>query len=96
MNCSFYELRHKEVINRTNGCRIGFVDDLDIDVECARINALIIYGGFRLFGFFGKKNDYIIPWKNIGVVGEDTILVDWNVPKPPSNRIFGNRKYKRK
>jgi YlmC/YmxH family sporulation protein len=89
MICSFYELRHKEVINRTNGCRIGFVDDLEIDVESAKLKALIIYGGFRCFGLFGKKNDYIIPWDNIGLVGEDTILVDWDIPAPPTKRIFG-------
>lgn len=96
MNCSFYELRHKEVINRTNGCRIGFVDDLDIDVETAKLCSLIIYGGFRFFGLFGRKNDYIIPWNNIGLIGQDTILVDWNLPTPPVKRIFGGLRHKRK
>ena len=43
MNCSFYELRHKEVINRSNGCRIGYVDDLEIDTCNATLCSLIIY-----------------------------------------------------
>ena len=54
MNCSFFELRRKEVINRANGCRIGFVDDLEIDTECARLKALIIYGGFSPIDLFIK------------------------------------------
>ncbi len=91
MNCSFYELRHKEVINRKTGARIGFVDDLDIDVECARINALIIYGGCRLFSIFGKRNDYVIPWQKIGVIGDDTILVDWSLPRSCEKRLFGRK-----
>lgn len=95
MNCSFFELRRKEVINRANGCRIGFVDDLEIDTECARLKALIIYGGFRCFGLFGRKNDYIIPWKNIGLIGEDTILVDWEMPTPAPKKFFGGHKRRR-
>ncbi len=95
MNCSFFELRHKEVINRSNGCRIGFVDDLDIDVDNACLKALIIYGGFRCFGLFGRKNDFVIPWKNIGLIGEDTILVDWDVPQPPNKKFFNGFKRRR-
>lgn len=92
MNCSFYELRHKEVINRSNGCRIGYVDDLEIDASCAKLKSLIIYGGFRCFGLFGRRNDYVIPWSNIGLIGEDTILVDWDYPVQNKKKIFSGFK----
>lgn len=95
MNCSFYELRHKEVINRSNGCRIGYVDDLEIDTCNATLCSLIIYGGFRCFGLLGRKQDFIIPWSKIGLIGEDTILVDWNIPTPPPKKKFGGFKRRR-
>lgn len=75
MNCSLSQLRNKEVINSRNGCRIGYVDDLDVNTRDARICAIIIYGRFKLFGLLGRKDDCVIPWDRIELIGEDTILV---------------------
>ena len=76
--CTFQELRRKEVINQRNGYRIGFVDDLEINTGSADLCALIIYGRGRFFGLFGRGDDYVIPWQNICLIGEDTILVDFS------------------
>lgn len=76
MNCGLVELRHKEVINCKNGCRIGFVDDLIVDTNSATICSLVIYGKPKCFGIFGRREDCIIPWSNIDIIGEDTILVN--------------------
>lgn len=73
--CRVTELRHKEVINSSNGCRIGFVDDVEVDTETARVVALVIYGRTRFFSFFSRGEDTIIRWENIKLIGEDTILV---------------------
>lgn len=78
MSCRLAELRHKEVINRQNGCRIGFVDDLEVDTVNARVCSLIIYGRLKCFGLLGRKNDCVIPWDNIELIGEDTILVNFS------------------
>ncbi len=75
MNCSLSQLRNKEVINSRNGCRIGYVDDLDVNTRDARVCAIIIYGRFKLFGLLGRKDDCVIPWDRIELIGEDTILV---------------------
>ena len=83
MPCRFNELRKKEVINARNGCRIGFVDDLEIDMKCARITALIVYGRPKLFGLFGRSDDCVISWENIRLIGEDAILVENFVQKTP-------------
>ncbi len=74
-SCRLAELRHKEVINSTNGCRIGFADDIEIDTETARVVSVVIYGRQRLFGFLGRSDDIVIRWENINLIGEDTILV---------------------
>lgn len=73
--CKVTELRHKEVINSTNGCRIGFVDDVEVNTEDAKIIAVIIYGRLRFFGLLGRCEDIVIKWENIQLIGEDTILV---------------------
>lgn len=83
MACRLQELRKKEVINANNGCRIGYVDDLEIDTKCARVVALIVYGRPKLFGLFGRADDYYIPWDKIRLIGEDTILVENSVQKMP-------------
>ena len=81
MACRLQELRKKEVINAANGCRIGFVDDLEIDTKCARVIALIVYGRPRFFGLFGKCDDCCIRWEKIRLIGEDAILVEDSVQK---------------
>ncbi|MBE6734324.1 MAG: YlmC/YmxH family sporulation protein [Ruminococcaceae bacterium] len=79
MVCRIVELRHKEVINSSNGCRIGFVDDVEVDTATAKVSSVIVYGRPRCFGILGRNEDYIIPWSDIQLIGEDTILVSCNV-----------------
>ena len=38
----YSELIKKEVINTCDGCRLGYVCDLEIDAMCGRINALFM------------------------------------------------------
>lgn len=78
MNCRLTQLKHKEVISRNNGCRIGFVDDLEVDTVNASIRSIIIFGRPKYLGLLGKRSDCIIPWQKIELIGEDTILVNYN------------------
>ena len=68
-------MRNKEVISLKDGCRIGCVNDIEIDLKCAEILSIIVYGRFRCFGLFGREEDIIIKWEDIEVIGDDTILV---------------------
>lgn len=70
------DLKQKEVINIADGRRLGFVCDVEIDLENGRIDAIVIPGGGRLFGIIGKDSEFIIPWERIKKIGEDIILVD--------------------
>ncbi len=89
MNCRLVELRNKEVISCDNGCRIGCVDDLEVDTSNAEVKALIIYGRLKLLGILGRKDDCIIPWENIALIGEDTILVNFNLQNVRKHRKKG-------
>lgn len=76
------DLRMREVINITDGRRLGPIKDIDIDLEEGRLSAIILpaYGG-RLMGFFGRENEIVIPWDKIVRIGVDVILVELSVPQ---------------
>ncbi len=78
MLCSLSELRNKEVVNLKTGIKIGYVDDVEIDTENSAVRSLIIYGRPRCMGLFGKDEDIKISCTEIKLIGEDTILVDFN------------------
>lgn len=70
------DFRNKEVINISDGRRLGFVCDVEVNLDDGRLEAIIIPGPGRLFGFIGKDNEFVIPWEKIKKIGEDIILVD--------------------
>lgn len=86
--CRANELRCKDVVNQRNGCRLGYVSDFEIDLATARVTALIVYGRLRWFGLLGRYKDIIIRWCDIALIGEDTILVNCDLP--------GNRRRRRR
>ena len=68
------ELRRKEVINITDGGRLGFVGDVDFHLPEGQAAALI--------GLFGRGEEYYVPWDSIQRIGDDIILID----KPAQHR----------
>ncbi len=76
MQCRIADLRCKEVINIHNGFRLGYVNDVFVDLATGQIIAIVVPGPSRFFGIFGRVNDYVIPWDCIGRIGDEIILVD--------------------
>lgn len=74
------DLRRKEVVNIRDGTRLGFVTDVEIDEVDGRIESLVVPGPTRLFGLFGREEDYIIRWDEIETLGEDIVLVSVAMP----------------
>lgn len=70
------DMHDKEVINICDGNRLGFVDDVEVDTCTAQIVALVICGRRKLFGLLGREPDIVIHWKQIEVIGDETILVN--------------------
>ncbi len=70
------DLREKEVVNLVDGRRLGFIYDLEVNLEKGRIDALLVPGPGKFLGLFGKDNDFIISWKDIVKIGVDVILVE--------------------
>ncbi|MCR4772289.1 MAG: YlmC/YmxH family sporulation protein [Oscillospiraceae bacterium] len=76
MQCRIEDLRRREVINICDGMRMGYVDDVLIDISCGRVAAVVVPGPCRFFGLFGRGDDFIIPWESIVRIGSDLILVE--------------------
>ncbi|MFA5523563.1 MAG: YlmC/YmxH family sporulation protein [Tissierellales bacterium] len=72
------DLREKEVINVRDGTRIGFICDLEVNLDKGTIEAIVLPGPGRILGLFGKNQDYVVMWQNIVRIGSDVILVDLN------------------
>lgn len=93
MQCRMRDMRNKEVINICDGCRLGYVCDLDIKLPEGQIVALIACGPCRwFFGLFGRGDEYYIPWECIQRIGNDIILVD----KPVQRRDPAMERKRRK
>lgn len=69
------ELQQKDVVNVANGKRLGNIGDIDINLTTGQIEAIIIIGGGKVLGLFGRTDEMIIPWRDIVKVGADVILV---------------------
>ena len=76
MQCRMRDLRCKEVINISDGCRLGFVSDVDIRIPEGQVIAIVVNGPCRIFGLFGRGDEFYIPWECIQRIGDDIILID--------------------
>ena len=74
-SCRIGELWKKDVVCVDSGVCLGRVDDVEVGVCTAQLTAIVIYGRSRLFGLLGREDDLVIPWEDIQVIGQDTILV---------------------
>lgn len=71
------KLKNKEVINIYDGRSLGFVSDIEVDLEKGAIDGIVIPGNRGFMGFFSKgENDTVIKWEKVRTVGDDVILVD--------------------
>lgn len=92
MNCCIDEICNKDVINIDNGCRVGMVNDVEIDTCSGQVNRIFVSRNDKTLQF--RRPEYIkIFWKDIVIIGEETILVK-NVAEnetqdSPRKNIFG-------
>ena len=49
MGCCIQELRNKDVICASNGCRLGNVDDVEIDVTSGKLVCIVIFEKGHMF-----------------------------------------------
>lgn len=77
----FFDLRQKEVINIRDGARLGYVSDCIMCHEKGQIKHIIIPGPAKIFGMFGREQEYKVDWEHVKQVGNDLILIDCDTDK---------------
>ena len=87
MGTRLTNLQCKEVICVGDGRRLGFISDVELEVPEGCVSAIVVPGPCRVLGMFGRREDFIIPWKCICRIGPDIVLVDTKpgdcrVPRP--------------
>ena len=92
MQCRIRDLRNKEVINICDGCRLGFVGDVDVRIPEGQVAAIVVQGPCRFFGLFGRGEEYYVAWECIQRIGDEIILID----KPFQRREAGGDRKRRR
>lgn len=91
--CRYTDLRCKEVINVCDGCRVGCVCDVELELPEGRVCALWVPGPWRWLGLFGHDGWYRIPWSQVQRIGADMILVNAPLKDCRTGRGRGRRKW---
>ena len=81
------DLKNKQVVGMETGTVLGFIGELEIDITTGSVANIVIFGKQKLYGVLGREEDIQIPWSNISVIGEETVLVKGPV-------VFKNSKRK--
>lgn len=89
MLCRITDMHNKEVINVCDGHRLGCVDDVEVDTCTAQLVSIVIRGRSKLLGLAGRQEDIVINFKDIEVIGEETVLVRYQHPFTPQNAHRG-------
>ena len=72
------ELQHKDIINVEDGKKVGNIIDVKIN-DKGQMEGLIVERSKFFISFFTNNNEVEIKWEQIEKIGEDVILVKFNV-----------------
>lgn len=75
--CRIVDFRNKEVINLYSGMRLGYIHDIEFDIITGKVISIVLQGGLKFLGLFGRYDDIIIPWEKIDKIGDDIIIVNF-------------------
>ncbi|MGN0658933.1 MAG: PRC-barrel domain-containing protein [Emergencia sp.] len=71
------KLKDKEVINITDGRSLGFICDIEVNLEDGTIEGIVIPAQRGFLGLFGSGGeDLVIRWDRIRTIGDDVVLVE--------------------
>ena len=76
MGVKFTQLQCKEVICISDGRRLGYIEDVEVEVPEGRVCAILVPGPCRFPGLRAPRDIFCIPWQSICKIGPDIVLVD--------------------
>ncbi|MCT4508526.1 MAG: YlmC/YmxH family sporulation protein [Tepidibacter sp.] len=69
------DMMEKEVVNINNGKKLGFINDIELDMGDGRIKSLIIVNEGSKGYLLSRGEACAVSWNNIIKIGHDMILV---------------------
>lgn len=74
------ELRGKEVINLTDGARLGIIGECDLvfDPQSGKITSILLPYKGSIFTIFGEGKLLNIPWHTLKRMGDEVLIVELN------------------
>lgn len=78
MICRIDELKNRQVVCIEDGYILGYIGDIEFDTTDGMLISIVIFGSLKALGLLGKEKDIVIPYKDIVVIGEETVLVRSN------------------
>lgn len=78
MGIRLSELAGKEMINISDGVRLGAVGDSDliIDPETGEIESIVLPRRTNFLSFWLEPKELIVPWKTVKKIGSEVIIVE--------------------
>jgi len=76
MGMTVSQLQCKEVICISDGRRLGFVEDVEVEMPEGRICALLVPAPGRFPLPVAPRDTFCIPWSSVCKIGPDIVLVD--------------------
>ena len=72
------ELGGKEIINISNGARLGVVGESDLvfDENTGQVRSIVLPRRSSLISFWAGKQYLVIPWEAIKKIGREVIIVE--------------------
>lgn len=80
MEITYNQLREKEIVNVTDGRRLGRLCDLVFNCESCKVLGIVAPLERKIFK---AKEDIFVPWQNIQKIGADVILIRLDCEKVP-------------
>ncbi|MEE0946327.1 MAG: YlmC/YmxH family sporulation protein [Acutalibacteraceae bacterium] len=77
------DFKNKQVVSTENGSVVGYVGEIEIDTQTGSVANIVIFGKQKLYGILGREDDIVIPWSNIVVIGDETVLIKGIVTQRP-------------
>lgn len=85
------DIRQKEVINVSNGSKMGFISDMEFSPD-GHIRSFTVPGPFSFSGLFRQeKAGIVVPWEHVWKIGEDVILVEVDIGDAGSMELRNRR-----
>lgn len=73
-------LSGKEVINLSDGSRLGTIDECELifDAKSGDIHSIAVPAQHSFMSFFSENSSITIPWQGVKRIGDEVIIVDLN------------------